>query len=243
MVKLPAPAALWLFGSGLAALGFSKRAGTGLWRRRRNDGDGEKVDDKEMLVRAGASSRKGKRRGAFSARRCEAASGGDWAIPPLSRVKEILVSSGIGGVGMKHRFADIATVFLEQPGVVVGRGFGRDCVKFGKKAFLAIEPDHSGVAFRLGEDGALHACRRWSGLELWNPKAERKPKHGWVICKSADGELLVHLAAAAFEYILANGQQAVPAFEDEVVQEEFANAGSMNRAAVRKLDRVERVVD
>jgi hypothetical protein len=238
MVELPVPAALWLFGSGLAALGLSKRGGIGLWRRRRNAGDGKKADDKEKVARAGASSRKGKRRGALYVRRFDAA-GRDWAIHPALRVKHILISSGIGGDGMEQRFANIATVFLEQSGVVIGRGFGRECVKFGKKAFLAIEPDHSGIAFRLGEDGAAHACRRWSGVELWNPMEARKPKHSWVICKSADGELLVQLAAAAYEYALASGWQALPADED--TQKVFPGGVATGRSSVRETDRSEQV--
>jgi hypothetical protein len=102
----------------------------------------------------------------------------------------------------KQRFTELAAALTEQPGVMLGRGFGRPCLKFGKKAFLVYDENDQGIAFRVGQPNALRIQDQLCGVALWNPKRERQPKQSWVVCHHGSGETLVQLAASAYEHAL-----------------------------------------
>lgn len=228
-LPLPVPAAIWMFGTGLAALGLARRR-ISAWRRRdqrRATSNSTTKPERRRLSR--------RRLRAVLRERidCKAAGGqcGDGASASGGGQPG---SNGIGGPAdvpprprcpansMAQRFAELAAALAEQPGVAPGRRFGRSCVKFGKRPFLALDDgERGGIAFRVGEYGAVRMLAELPHLEYWNPKQERQPKRSWVICHQGYGEVLVRLALEAYEQALrdsarvADESREYPAAEPE----------------------------
>jgi hypothetical protein len=101
-----------------------------------------------------------------------------------------------------QRFTELAAALTEQPGVSLGRGFGKACLKLGKRTFIVHDENDKGIAFRVGQENACRIVHDFIGVAFWNPKQERQPKQSWIVCHGGDGETLVHLAAAAYEQAL-----------------------------------------
>ncbi|MBI5786225.1 MAG: VPLPA-CTERM sorting domain-containing protein [Rhodocyclales bacterium] len=228
-LPLPVPAAIWMFGTGLAALGLARRR-ISAWRRR----------DRRRAMTDSASRperRKLSRRRLRAVLReridCKAAGGqsGEGANASGGGQPD---SNGMGGPAdvpprlqcpansMAQRFAELAGALAEQPDVVPGRRFGMSCVKFGKRPFLALDDgERGGIAFRVGEYGAVRMLAELPQLEYWNPKQERQPKRSWLICHQGYGEVLVRLALEAYEQALrdstrvADEPREYPAAEPE----------------------------
>ena len=99
---------------------------------------------------------------------------------------------------MGSTFEELAAALVEQPQVVLGRRFGRACVKFGKRPFLVLDHEDLSLAFRVGEEAANRLQAELPQVAYWNPKQERQPKRSWLACRSV-GDEVVLLAAAAYE--------------------------------------------
>lgn len=214
-LPLPVPAAIWMFGTGLAALGLARRR-ISAWRRR-----------DQRRVTTTTATRPEKRR--LSRRRlraslrervdCKAAGGqceGD-ANPGGAG------SNGTGGPAdsppspyspansIAQRYAELAMALAEQPEVAPGRRFGMQCLKFGKRPFLALDDsERGGIAFRVGEHGARRLLAELPHLDYWNPRQEAQPKRSWLICRLGYGEVLVRLALDAYEQALRDSTCAAP---------------------------------
>lgn len=216
MVSLPVPAAVWMFGSGLAALGLARRR-ISAWRRRdqRRATGNMRTSPRPARPRAVLRERLGGKAagmaaGPYANREAEAgeeghshsAGGGDdSSVPPT-------LSDPMSEL-MARRFAELAAALVEQPDVAPGRAFGMSCVKHGKRPFLVLDPGmRGGLAFRVGESGALRLSSELRGVDLWNPKHERQAKRSWLICHDGNGEVLVRLAAEAYEYALCSAAGA-----------------------------------
>lgn len=208
LVSLPAPAALWLFGSGLCALGLARRRSFP-WRRHK-----ARRDEAPAVARFPAHTRdwrlalRERMRHASRAQFSNAGGGDSCSGSPPGAF------DGRGGAGdppprasvtglMQRRFEELAAALVEQPNVAPGRGFGCSCIKYGKRPFLAFDEQLGGIAFRVGEQSAADLLAEFSLVEHWNPKQERQPKRSWLVCRVSNGEALVQLAAAAYEYALA----------------------------------------
>lgn len=206
VVSLPAPAALWLFGSGLCALGLARRRILP-WRRHKPRRD-------EAAGRAPVRAPKRHWRLALRERMREAAAhcGGGAShqrsgIPPGAsdghRAGGPLPPVSVTGL-MRRRFEELAAALAEQPNVAAGRGFGYPCIKHGKRPFLVLDQQVCGIAFRVGEKSAAALLAELPLVEYWNPRQERQAKRSWLVCRVSNGEVLVHLAAAAYEYALGD---------------------------------------
>jgi hypothetical protein len=211
-VSIPVPAALWLFGSGLGALGYAGR-----YARRRMTKAAKRRSQGDIGAVAAAPGRQVYIQVALRERMRQTRPVGDCprviakATEPTERSGAPAGGQGGDGAPSKivavgceamQRFTELAAALTEQPGVMLGRGFGRPCMKFGKKAFLVYDENDQGLAFRVGQSSAWHLQQEFVGVALWNPKRERQPKQSWVVCHHASGETLVHLAAAAYEHAL-----------------------------------------
>ncbi len=228
LVSLPAPAALWLFGSGLCALGLARRRLVAPWRRH-----GSRHDEAAVAKRTCAPNSewrlalRERMRHASAAQLCDSGTGHSCSGTPPG------ASDGRGGTGgpsrpasvtglMQRRFEELAAALLEQPNVTLGRRFGFRCIKNGKRPFLVFDEQVSGIAFRVGEQSAADLMAELSLVDYWNPRQERQPKRSWLVCRVSNGEALVQLAAAAYEYALAEVEPRVVSRERPKV--EFAGA-------------------
>lgn len=215
-VSLPVPAAIWMFGSGLGALALARRRLRG-WRHNNRPS--------AAVVRTAHSipPRHHQLRQALRERIRLAASGGCLHGEPDGAG----VPSAPGGCGgptaparpcfinsLTPRFEELAAALQEQPEVSLGRRYGMPCIKLGKRAIVAFdESSHEGIAFRVGETMAAELHAEVPQLDYWNPKHERQPKRSWLVCNVGNGELLAHLAAAAYEQALKD--VTVAANQDE----------------------------
>lgn len=205
-VEVPVPGALWLFGSGIGLLGMAGRR-IGKARRRASGGGADTCAPKQTEGERYNSSyryviRNRLRQADPAHTRCKSADNvgrenaghgsGDGRGPssPAPCFDEFV----------RGRFDELAFVLCQQPDVTVGRSFGRPCVKLGKRAFLVC--DETVLAYRVGEQNAIKLRNQHSSLDLWNPKAERQPKTSWIATCGDNAELLVMLAAAAYELAL-----------------------------------------
>lgn len=211
-VDVPVPAAVWLFGSGVGLLGMAeRRIGRG---RRRVSGRGSEEEGCNPGYRHVVRDRL--RQSDPTHKHCKTADSvprestgdgsGDGRGPssPASYSDEFV----------RRRFDELALILCQQPEVTVGRSFGRPCVKLGKRAFLVC--DETVLAYRVGEQNAIKLCDQNFSLDLWNPKAERQPKTSWIATCGDNAELLVMLAAAAYEQALASEgtrKSSVPVYE------------------------------
>jgi hypothetical protein len=222
-VTIPVPAALWLFGSGLGALGYAgryaRRRMTTASRRRSQDSLG--ADPGEASGASGKISGSAPRRHTYmqvtlrermlhagAAASCDRFMPGrmDRSGPPAGGHGDDGASPKTAAIGCEamQRFTELAAALTEQPGVILGRSFGRPCLKLGKRPFLAYDENDQGLAFRVGQLNAGQFLDQAPGISLWNPKRERQPKQSWVLCQHGSGETLVHLAAAAYEHALGD---------------------------------------
>lgn len=96
------------------------------------------------------------------------------------------------------RFHELAEVLTEHDGVSVGRQFGRDCLKYGKHAFIVL--DSKVLAFRTGPD-SQKLTEAIPGAWLWNPKDHPRPKQSWIACLPHDAEQISSLALFAFDWV------------------------------------------
>ncbi|HTY04304.1 MAG TPA: hypothetical protein VMC81_11305 [Rhodocyclaceae bacterium] len=202
-VSLPVPAAIWMFGSGLGALGLARRR-----LRMRQDAK------RPTAARAARSipPRHHAMRMALRERMRQAAAANAAASSQAAGIDGRMPSGADGRNGprgaaadsfLARRFEELALALAEQPDVKCGRGFGLACLKLGKRPFVALDDRcHEGIAFRVGEASAAHLLDEMPQLDYWNPKQERQPKRSWLLSNTANGEVLVHLAAAAYEQAL-----------------------------------------
>lgn len=215
LLSLPAPAALWLFGSGLCALGLTRRRIMAPWRRHK--ARREELAAADRLSPPSRDWRRALRQRMRHASATQFCNGGGFhsfsGRPPGA-------PDGRGGAGdppqravvsglMQRRFEELAAALVEQPNVATGRGFGCPCIKFGKRPFLAFDERIGGIAFWVGEQSAGDLLAELSLVEHWNPKQERQAKRSWLVCRVINGEALVQLAAAAYEHALAEVEQPV----------------------------------
>jgi hypothetical protein len=201
-VQVPVPAAIWLLGSGLGVLGFAARRRITTWRRHRGGRATAGADSPALhRVRRAAELRDRIRRGAFrSTQGCRGGrSGGSPEDPAGSGVAGCAAPQSADGI--ERRFQDLADALLEQPNVVLGRRFGRDCVKLGKRVVLVR--DHERLAFRVGTEAAAQLASALPRACYWNPKQGHQPKRSWLAHPAEDAEALVALTAAAYEYALS----------------------------------------
>lgn len=216
-VSLPVPAAIWMFGTGLAALGLARRR-ISAWRRRdqrrastipspvpvrrRLSRHRLRTELRERIDCKAATSRHDGDEGRNGGRTGDRRGGSrDPDDAPACRQYDANL--------MAQRFAELAAALAEQPNVALGRRFGMSCVKLGKRPFLAHDDgERGGIAFRIGEHGALRLLVEMPQLEYWNPRQERQPKRSWLICRHGHGELLVRLALDAYEQALRDGIRA-----------------------------------
>ena len=206
-VDLPVPAAIWMFGSGLGALVVARRR-FGAWRRDNRPTTGivrpaRSIPPRNHQVRQALRERMRHTAAAACAPRDD---GGSADVP-----------SAPGGRGGSHapgspprfinplapRFDELVNALLELPDVALGRRFGMPCVKLGKRPLVAFDRySYAGIAFRIGEANAADLHAEMPQLDYWNPKHGRQPKLSWLVCNVANTELLVHLAAIAYEQAL-----------------------------------------
>ena len=100
------------------------------------------------------------------------------------------------------RFAELTEILLECSGVTLGRRFGRDCLKFGKRPFVVL--DSFVLAFRVGPHAdALHAS--FPLTTLWNQRHLRNPKLSWLACPPHETGALSTLTVAAFDWVRGRG--------------------------------------
>jgi hypothetical protein len=217
-ISLPLPAAIWMFGSGLGALGLARRRIGSLRRNKRPVAavvrTARSIPPRRHAVRLALRERILR---AAAANTCIADERESIDAPP--RLAD--GHDGANGSGadqsattlLAQRFDELALALTEQPDVVLGRGFGMPCLKLGKRPFVALDQrGHEGIAFRVGEQSAAHLQDEMPYLDYWNPKQERQPKRSWLLCDTGNGEVLVHLAAAAYEQAL---KDAAPAEEQD----------------------------
>jgi hypothetical protein len=217
-VSIPVPAALWLFGSGLGALGYAgryaRRRMTKVSRRTSQECVGEATGDAERSA-AKISGTLQRRHSYIQVTLRERMLHAGTANARYGITASPTDNSGDrhGGHGLSpqkvskgceviQRFSELAAALTEQPGVTLGRGFGRPCLKLGKRVFLVHDENDQSIAFRVGQPSARRMHQELTGVALWNPKRERQPKQSWVVCYGGSGETLVYLAAAAFEHAL-----------------------------------------
>lgn len=96
------------------------------------------------------------------------------------------------------RFHELAEVMLDHSGVARGRRFGRECLKFGKHAFIVL--DSHALAFNTGPD----SCRLVDEMPnswFWNPNAAPKPKQSWIACPPHDSLQICTLAVHAYDWV------------------------------------------
>ena len=215
-IALPVPAAIWMFGSGLGALGLARRR-LGAWRRNKRPSvavvrTARSIPPRHHAVRLALRER---------IRRAAVARIADEHEPACAPPRFADDAAGSSDAAadqtattlLAQRFDELALALTEQPGVVLGRGFGMSCLKLGKRPFVALDQRaHEGIAFRVGEQSAVHLRDEMPQLDYWNPKQERQPKLSWLLCDTGNGEVLVHLAAAAYEQAL---KDATPVTEPD----------------------------
>lgn len=223
MVSLPVPAAVWMFGSGLAALGLA-RGRISAWRRRDRRRATGNMRTSPRPARPRAVLRE--RLGGKAAGTLPVIAADPYANREAGVAKEGHSHSAGGGGGgdnssvpptppdpmselMARRFDELAAALVEQADVAPGRAFGMSCLKHGKRPFLVLDPGmRGGVAFRVGESSATRLSGDLHGVDLWNPKHERQAKRSWLICHDGNGEVLVRLAAEAYEHALCSAAGA-----------------------------------
>lgn len=90
--------------------------------------------------------------------------------------------------------------------VTLGRRFGRDCLKFGKRAFIVL--DNELLAFLTGDDSA-RLLQSVPDARFWNPNDQARPKQSWVACPACHADSIIVLASAAFGWV--QSKRYVPA--------------------------------
>jgi len=76
--------------------------------------------------------------------------------------------------------------------------FGKKCLSFGGKAFLAIQGDR--VVFKLPED-AVKKALAIEGAKLWDPSGKGRPMREWVAVPAAASFKPMSLANKAYEHL------------------------------------------
>lgn len=92
-------------------------------------------------------------------------------------------------------FEEMATVFGDLPDVVLGRKFGRWCLKRQGVPFIVL--DRQEIAFRVGLS-APRLVAEYHLARLWNPYGYRRAKQSWVVCPASDSELIAEVGAIAY---------------------------------------------
>jgi hypothetical protein len=196
--SVPVPAALWLFGSGLGALGYLGRRR--LAARRRNAAERSPTTRYRARPHGADSALRARLHHAAAMQPCRPPEGaaGDGAGGPVPVARRAPVRPC--GTSVQGAFEQMAQVLAENPEVVLGRKFGRACVKLGKRAFIACDGDV--LAFRVGTGQAARLLAAIPAAAYWNPKQGPKPKHSWLTHAAGNAEALVTLVAAAYEHAL-----------------------------------------
>lgn len=214
---VPLPGALWLFGSGLLSL-----AAIAQFRRRSRGGQRPPRSLPAYSPARPATALSQNGRALRQRLREEAATNPHrpvslfWSQPadPISRPARNAPRGRRREVPEERvalRFDQLRQVMLEQPGVDVGRRFGRTCLRFRGKAFLAC--DMAALAFRVGTGNAERLLRSLPNSDFWNPRQAVRPKLSWLSHPPGDTEALVTLSAVAYEYAVASALDVQP--EDE----------------------------
>jgi hypothetical protein len=83
-------------------------------------------------------------------------------------------------------------------GVTLGRRFGRDCLKYEKRPFIAV--DSLVLAFLVGPRAAT-LLDSYPTTRLWNPRNGRTPKLSWICCTPNHPHTLSVLTLAAYDWV------------------------------------------
>lgn len=205
---VPLPGALWLFGSGLlslAAIAQYRKRSRGGQRRPRSLPAYSPARPATALSQNGRALRQRLREEAATNPRRPVFPFWDQPADPLSKPARNAPRGRRRKVPEERvalRFEQLRQVMLEQPGVDVGRRFGRTCLRFRGKAFLAC--DMATLAFRVGSDNAERLLRSLPNSDFWNPRQAVRPKMSWLSHPPGDTEALVTLSAMAYEYAIAS---------------------------------------
>lgn len=103
------------------------------------------------------------------------------------------------------RFAELAEVLLCCSGVGLGRGFGRECLKFGKRPFIVLDAPQ--LAFLTGS-AAPALLQTLPLAQPWNPRNGRRPKESWIATLPCDVESVGTLTMAAYDWVRSRGKKA-----------------------------------
>jgi len=98
--------------------------------------------------------------------------------------------------GMVLLFEELAATLLEMPEVVLGRSYGRWCIKLRRNAFIALDGDT--IAFCVGAH-AESLVEQYPSASLWNPRGGRRPKQCWIVLPSERVEPVATLGAVAYQ--------------------------------------------
>jgi hypothetical protein len=82
--------------------------------------------------------------------------------------------------------------------VTAGQMFGKQCLKVGGKAFLALQGDV--LAFKLGSPEHGKALSL-PGSALWDPSGKGRPMKEWVAVPVSSSRSFKSLAKGALEYV------------------------------------------
>ena len=94
-------------------------------------------------------------------------------------------------------FDELAEVFCaSHVDIRTGRKFGCACLKYGKRAFIALDGEM--LAFRVGSL-APQLLERYRSLQEWNPRKGKRPKQSWLAHSAASNDEVALLAAIAFQ--------------------------------------------
>jgi hypothetical protein len=92
-------------------------------------------------------------------------------------------------------FEQLLEVFVEIPGVALGRHYGRWCIKLRRHPFIALDGEL--IAFCVGS-AAPALVQQLPRARLWNPRAGRQPKQSWIAHPTLNHESIATLGALAY---------------------------------------------
>jgi hypothetical protein len=99
--------------------------------------------------------------------------------------------------GTALQFEELAATLEEMPGVLLGRSYGRWCIKLRQNAFIALDGEQ--IAFCVGARAAS-LVERFPSACLWNPRKGRRPKQCWIAVRAGGVESVATLGAMAYQF-------------------------------------------
>jgi hypothetical protein len=89
--------------------------------------------------------------------------------------------------------------FADGPQITAGQMFGKPCIKFNSKAFVAQHKET--LVFKLSGESHAQALAR-PGAALWDPSGKGRAMKEWVALPTAERANFNTLADAALAYLL-----------------------------------------